>query len=153
MDPALTKALSELVVNAIPTMVLFLLLYLAYTYLVHKPLMAVRAQRHGMTAGAVEKAKADVAAAEAKTADYEQKLREARAKMFQQMEARRKSVLEMREKMLAEARAKAETELKAARGVLAKEVAETKLGIEAQSEQMAQSVIQKVLQTSAGAAQ
>jgi len=153
MDPALTKALSELVVNAIPTMVLFLLIYVAYTFLVHKPLMAVRAERHNMTAGAVEKAKADVAAAEAKTAEYEQKLREARAKMFHQMDARRKKVLEVREMMLAETRKKVDAELKAAKAVLAKEVSEAKLGIEAQSEQMAQSVIQKVLQTGAGAAQ
>jgi len=153
MDPALTKALSELVVNAIPTMVLFLLLYVSYTFLVHKPLMAVRAERHGLTAGAVEKAKTDIAAAEAKTAEYEQKMREARAKMFQQMEARRKKVLEVREMMLTETHKKVEAELKAARAVLSKEVSEAKLGIEAQSEQMAQSVIQKVLQTGAGAAQ
>jgi len=153
MDPALTKALSELVVNSIPTMVMFLLIYIAYTFLVHKPLMAVRTERHGMTAGAVERAKADVAAAEAKTAEYEQKLREARAKMFQQMDARRKKVLEVREMMLAETRKKVDAELKAAKAVLAKEVAEAKLGIEAQSDQMAQSVIQKVLQSGAGAAQ
>src|SRR5271155_510722 len=153
MDPALTKALSELVVNAIPTMVMFLLIYVAYTFRVHKPLMAIRAERHGMTAGAVEKAKADVAAAEAKTAEYEQKLREARAKMFKQMEERRKKVLEVREMMLTETRKKIDGELKTAKAALAKEVADAKLGIEAQSEQMAQAVIQKVLQTGAGATQ
>ena len=149
MDPALTKALGELLLNSIPTMVLFLLLYTAYTILVHKPLMAIRAERHGMTAGAVEKAKGDVAAAEAKTAEYEQKLREARAKMFQKMDARRKQALAAREFMLTDARNKAAEEMKFARAAMDKDVAEAKISINAQSDAMARSVIEKILQTGA----
>ena len=63
------------------------LLYAIYTTLVHKPLVKVLAERRSKTEGAVEKARADIAAAEARTAEYEQRLREARVAVFKDEEA------------------------------------------------------------------
>ena len=67
MDAALKHAIGELLLSAVPTIVLFLSLYLAYFKLVHQPLMKVLAERHSKTAGAVAKAQADIAEAEART--------------------------------------------------------------------------------------
>lgn len=150
MDSALQKALGELLLNAVPTILIFLGLVITFHYMVYLPLQKVLAERHARTAGAVEKAKADIAAAEQKTAEYEQALREARAGQFKQQEARRKSALEAREKALAQAREQASGMVKSAKAEIGKEAATAKAGLEAQVEVLAQQVIQRVLGTAAG---
>ena len=73
--------LGELLLGAVPTVVLLTLLYALYASIVHKPLRRVLEERRSKTEGAVEKSRADIAAAEARTAEYEQRLREARHKI------------------------------------------------------------------------
>ena len=91
------------------------LLYAIYTALVHKPLVKVLAERRSKTEGAVEKARADIAAAEARTAEYEQRLREARMAVFKNQEALRQQALQARAAALAEARNKAQAQVEQAR--------------------------------------
>ncbi|MCU1311070.1 MAG: H+-transporting two-sector ATPase, subunit [Candidatus Angelobacter sp.] len=145
MDAALQKALGELLLAAVPTICMFVVLYLAYRVLVHNPLMKVLADRHTKTEGAIAKAQADIAAAEAKTAEYEARLREARLATFKAQEARRKQLLEALSTAIAEARAKAETQVKAAREEIQKEAAVAKSGLQAQAESLAAEVIRSVL--------
>lgn len=145
MDAALKKALGELLLSAVPTIVMFTILYLAYRFLVHKPLMKVLAERHSKTEGAVAKAQADVAAAEAKTKDYEERLREARMGIFKAADARRKQLLDARNAAIAEARAAADTKVKAAKAEIEKEAVTAKAGLQAQTETLAQEVIRAVL--------
>jgi hypothetical protein len=83
------RQLGELLLGAVPTVILLATLYILYTFIVHRPLTAVLAERRSRTQGAMEKARADIAAAEARTAEYEQRLREARQKIFKNQEARR----------------------------------------------------------------
>jgi F-type H+-transporting ATPase subunit b len=71
------RQLGELLLGSIPTIIIMVLLWSAYSILVYKPLTNVLAERRNKTEGAVEKARADIAAAEARTAEYEQRLREA----------------------------------------------------------------------------
>jgi F-type H+-transporting ATPase subunit b len=145
MDAALKKALGELLLSAVPTIVMFAMLYLAYRFLVHNPLMKVLAERHSKTEGAVAKAQADVAAADAKTKDYEDRLREARMGIFKAAEARRKQLLDARNAAIGEARATAEVKVKAAKAEIEKETATAKSGLQAQTETLAQEVIRAVL--------
>jgi len=145
MDAALQKALGELLLAAVPTICMFVVLYLAYRVLVHNPLMKVLADRHSKTEGAIAKAQADIAAAEAKTADYEARLREARLGIFKAQDARRKQLLEARSATIAEARNKAEAQVKAAREEIQKEAAVAKSGLQAQAESLAAEVIRSVL--------
>ena len=67
MDETL-RQVGELLLGAIPTIVFVTLLYAAYKMLVHKPLTRVLEERRSRTEGAIEKARADIAAAEARTA-------------------------------------------------------------------------------------
>src|SRR6204780_3387810 len=106
MDETL-RQLGELLLGSVPTIILFTLLYILYTAIVHKPLGRVLEQRRSKTEGAIEKSRADIAAAEARTSEYEQRLREARAKVFHAQEARRKAALDARTAAMNEARAKA----------------------------------------------
>ena len=75
MDETL-RQLGGLLLGAVPTVILLTLLYILYTAIVHKPLRRVLDQRRNKTEGAVEKSRADIAAAEARTSEYEQRLRE-----------------------------------------------------------------------------
>jgi F-type H+-transporting ATPase subunit b len=149
MDPALQKALGELLLNAVPTIILFLLLFFCYTALVHRPLLKVLAERHALTEGAVAKAQTDIAAADAKTAEYEQKLREARAAMFKELEQRRQRLLDARSQAVAQARGEADSRVKAAKAEIDKQAAQAKAGLQAQGETLAQRVIDQVLHTAA----
>ena len=151
MDAALKKAIGELLLSAVPTMIMFAILYVAYRVLVHSPLKKVLAERHSKTEGAVAKAQADVAAADAKTKDYEERLREARMGIFKAQEARRKQLLDARTAAINEARAAAEAKVKAARADIEKEAATAKAGLAGQTETLAQEVIRAVLNPRSGA--
>src|SRR6202451_3105822 len=96
MDQTL-RQLGELLLGSITTVILLAFLYALYTMVVHKPLQRVLAERRSKTEGAVEKARADIAAAEARTAEYEQRLREARAAVFKAQEARRPAGVQNRD--------------------------------------------------------
>src|ERR1700757_2110484 len=120
MDKTLHQ-LGELLLGSVPTVILLALLYALYTTIVHKPLVRVLAERRSKTEGAVEKARADIAAAEARTAEYEQRLREARLAVFKSQEARRQQALQARSAVAAEARTKAQAQVEQARAAMEKD--------------------------------
>src|ERR1700676_3363474 len=101
MDQTLQQ-LGELLLGAVPTVILLALLYVLYRAIVHKPLRRVLEERRNKTEGAVEKSRADIAAAEGRTSEYEQRLREARATVFRAQEARGQAVCQGRTKRLNE---------------------------------------------------
>ena len=144
MDEIL-RQLVELLLAAIPTVVVFVILFFAYKLIVHKPLVAVLDERRARTQGAVEKANADIAAAEARTAEYEQRLRDARLSIFKKLEARRQQWLQARAAAVAEARAAAETRVKAARTSLEQDVEQAKVTLQTESESLASQIIRTVL--------
>jgi len=71
--------LGDLALGSVPTMIFFILLVFLYSVLVRRPLEQVLAERRARTTGAVEQARGAIAAAEAETVVYEDKLRAARA--------------------------------------------------------------------------
>jgi F-type H+-transporting ATPase subunit b len=150
MDKTLQQ-LGELLLGAVPTVILLALLYALYTAIVHKPLQRVLAERRSKTEGAVEKSRADIAAAEARTAEYEQKLREARAVVFRAQEARRQAALQARTKALNEARNKAQAQVQAAKKDIENDRASAELGLPAEVAALAQEIARRILQP-AGAA-
>ena len=103
MDQILNQ-LGELVLGAVPTMVLFILLVIAYGILVRRPLDRVLAERRARTLGAMEHAKSSIAKAESETTAYEEKLRKARAEIFQAREQKLKQWNAEREAALEEVR-------------------------------------------------
>jgi len=148
---ALFKSLQDLFLNAIPTAILFLLLYAAYRLILHNPLKKVLAERYDRTQGAMAKAKSDIAAADAKTQEYEQKLRAARMAIFKAQEARRQQLAEIRDAALAEARNRAQTLVKESRSALEKDVAQARAQLQQQVEVLAAEVLRIVLRPLAAA--
>ncbi len=145
MDQTL-RQLGELLLGAVPTVILLSLLYVLYTVIVHKPLQRVLEERRSKTEGAVEKSRADIAAAEARTSEYEQKLREARATVFRAQEARRKAAADARAAALNEARSKAQAQVQAAKADIEKDREAAQGGLQAEAQSLAAEIMQRVLQ-------
>jgi F-type H+-transporting ATPase subunit b len=145
MDQTL-RQLGELLLGAVPTVILLALLYVLYTVIVHKPLRRVLDERRSKTEGAVEKSRADIAAAEARTSEYEQRLREARAAVFRAQEARRKAALDARSAALNEARVKAQAQVEAAKADIQKDRAAALDGLQAEAQTLATEIMRRVLE-------
>ncbi len=138
--------LGGLLLGSVPTIILVILLFGIYTAVVHKPLTKVLAERHSRTEGAVEKARADIAQAEARTADYEQRLREARMAIFKSQEARRQLALQARAAAVAEARSRAQAHIEQVRATIEQDKVAAQAGLQAESGKLATAIIRTVLE-------
>ncbi len=127
-------------------MILLALLYLLYATIVHKPLRRVLDERRSKTEGAVEKSRADIAAAEARTSEYEQQLREARATVFHAQEARRKAASDARTVALNEARNKAQAQVQAAKADIQKDREAAQHGLQSEVQALATEIMRRVLE-------
>ncbi|MFZ0999757.1 MAG: hypothetical protein WAO17_16245, partial [Candidatus Sulfotelmatobacter sp.] len=129
--------------------ILLALLYALYATIVHKPLRRVLQERRSKTEGAVEKSRADIAAAEARTSEYEQRLREARATVFRAQEARRKAALDARTAALNEARDKAQAQVQAAKADIQKDRDAAQSGLQKDVQALAAEIMRRVLEPAA----
>lgn len=145
MDQTL-RQLGELLLGAVPTVILLALLYVLYSVIVHRPLRRVLDERRSKTEGAVEKSRADIAAAEAKTSEYEQKLREARAAVFRAQDARRKAALDARTAAMNEARSKAQAQVQAAKADIEKDREAAQAGLQGEAQSLAVEIMRRVLE-------
>lgn len=145
MDQTLHQ-LGELLLGAVPTVILLALLYVLYTVIVHKPLGRVLGERRSKTEGAVEKSRADIAAADARTSEYEQKLREARAVVFRAQEARRQAAMQARSNAVNEARSKAHAQVQAAKAGIESDRAAAEKGLQNEAAALAAEIVRRVLQ-------
>ncbi len=151
MEEILTK-LGGLVLGAIPTILLFLLAFVAYRCIVYAALSRVLSEGRSKTEGALEQARADIAAAEAKVAEYEKAIREARMNIFRAQEAKRQKALDARAQAMMEARAQADAQVREARSAIEAQVSQSKASLQAESQRLAKEVIQAIFRQ-VGAAQ
>ena len=145
MDETL-RQVGGLLLGSVPTIIIFLLVYGLYTVLVHKPLSRVLGERQARTQGAIEKARADVASAEARTAEYEQRLREARLTLFKAQEARRAKASQARAERVAEARKQAQDQVEQARAAIERDKTLATSTLEAEAGRLASEIIRTVLE-------
>ena len=148
MDQILHQ-IGDLVLGSVPTMVLFVLLILAYGFLVRRPLDKVLAERRARTTGAVEQARGAISAAEAETAVYEDKLRTAKAEIYGSREARRKKWIAEREAALELARTVTQERVRNARVEIEQSSGAARLQIEAASSDLGAQLRRAVLKPTA----
>jgi F-type H+-transporting ATPase subunit b len=129
----------------VPTVIVLATLYILYTFLVHRPLTAILAERRNRTQGAMEKARADIAAAEARTSEYEQRLREARQKIFKNQEARRQKAGQSRAQAANEARARAQEKVKEAREAIEQDKQQAMSRLQSDAAGLAGDIVRTVL--------
>ena len=124
---------------------MLLSIYAIYQLLVRKPLERVLEQRRERTEGAVAKARADVASAESRTQEYEQKLRDAKTAVFKAQEARRQQAQQLRTQALAEVRQAAQEEIRQAKAAIEQDMAAARAGLQAETQQLASDIIRTIL--------
>lgn len=146
---AILRQIGELLVNSIPTIISVLILWTAYTFLVHNKLRQVLEQRHALTEGAIERAQQEIAIAEKRTAEYEQRVREARSQIYKTQQANRQRVMDERNAALADARKNAGEMVKKARTALEKDTVAAKASLEQHANVLADQVIATVLKPAA----
>ena len=140
------RQLGELLLGSVPTVVLLLVLYALYNFLVHKPLGMVLAKRRSKTEGAIEKSQADIAAAAARTGEYEQRLREARTTVFRAQDARRKTALDIRAKAVSTARSQAQAQVQSAKQDLENDKQAARSGLQGEASALASEIMRRVLE-------
>src|ERR1700719_2398137 len=144
----LVHQLGELFLRAVPVAVIVLLFYAIMRSIFFQPLLKVMAERDARTIGAQKAAEAAQAAAAEKVRQYEEALRQARAKVYAEQEADRRKLMEERAATLKEARGKADAEVNAAKERVAGEVASAKKEIETLTRQLAAEIARRILQSS-----
>ena len=144
MDEILNQ-LGGLVLGSVPTMILFLLLVFAYGVLVRGPLERVLAERRARTAGAIEQARGALAAAEADTSAYEEKLRAARAEIYRMREQKLKQWNAERDAALEQVRQSMQERIRTARQDIEQSAAQARKQVEGASEDLSERVLKAVL--------
>src|SRR5215475_13210268 len=140
--------LGELFLGAVPTVLILIVLYFVLRFLFFKPLLAAMAEREARTAGAQKAAEAAQAAAAEKVKQYQDALKQERAKVYAEQEAARKKLLDERTALLKASRNLAGAEVSAAKERIAKEIATAKRELETGTPQLAAEIAKSVLETS-----
>lgn len=130
---------------------MLLLIYAIYQNILRKPLQRVLTERRERTEGAVAKARTDVASAEARTQEYELKLREAKLAVFKAQEARRQQAQQMRAQAQTEARQRAQEQIRQAKQSIEQDTAAARAGLQGEAQRLASEIIRTILKP-AGAA-
>ncbi|MGO9937399.1 MAG: hypothetical protein ACLPH3_06980 [Terracidiphilus sp.] len=137
-------------IGAVPTSLLFIVLVLAYQFLIQGPLTATLKERRARTAGAVEAAHKAIEQAEARAAEYAAKLRQARAEIFKAREERIKQWNVERDAALDGARKAAGMRVSQAKAELETEATQARTVVQASVSELAGQVVRAVLPAAAG---
>jgi len=146
---SILQALGSLILKALPTLVLVGLLHIYLKLVFFKPLGRVLDERYRATEGARKLAEESLAQVTAKTAEYEEALRAARAEIYQSQERAHRELEQERTARLAEAREQAEATVKAAKDSLAADVAAAKVSLARETESLAQQIADAILEQKA----
>jgi len=144
------QQIGALLLGATPTILLFVALVLAYQFLVQGPLTRALAERRARTEGAIENAHKAISRAEARAAEYAEKLRLARAEIFKMREARDKQRSAEREAALDAARKAAGARVSQARSEMDVEAENARQAIHGSAGELANQVVRAVLPLAAG---
>jgi F-type H+-transporting ATPase subunit b len=141
--------LGELLLSSVPAIIGLLIVWAGYRRIVDTRLQQVLGERQARTEGAIQQAQEEIATAEARTAEYERRVREARTQIYKSQEARSRRTMEEREAALAEARKQADVTVKSARAALEKDVLAAKATLQEQADGLANEIIASVLKPAA----
>jgi F-type H+-transporting ATPase subunit b len=144
------QTVETLLLGSIPTILLFIVLVLAYQFLIQGPLTATLRERRKRTEGAVEEAHKAIALAEARAVEYANKLRQARAEIFKIREQRVKQWSAERDAAVQAARDAAGVKVSQAKTEIETEASRARQTIQASAGDLASRVVRAVLPVAAG---
>jgi len=143
---AIVHQLGELFLQAVPTVLIVLVFYGVMRTLFFVPLMKVMDEREARTAGARKAAESAQIASANKAKQYQDALKQARAKVYAEQEDARKKLLNDRAEALKEARSKSAGHVASAKERVAREFDAAKQDIESSVSQLAAEIAQRVIQ-------
>jgi F-type H+-transporting ATPase subunit b len=143
---AIVHQLGELFLQAVPTVLIVLVFYGVMRTLFFVPLMKVMDEREARTIGARKAAESAQVAAATKVKQYQEALKQARAKVYAEQEESRKKLLNDRAESLKQARGKAAGHVASAKERVAREFETAKQDIESTVAQLATEIAQRVIQ-------
>ncbi len=139
-------ALGHILLDAIPTFLLFWILYFFIERMFSRPLQQIPRKRQESTAGLRQTAEKRLQAAEQKATEYQQALRTGMAEIYRQQEQERQKALEQRAESVRQARQRAAERIAQAKQELQREALEAERILKEQSEQMAGWITRAVLE-------
>lgn len=114
--------LGEILLKAVPTLVLFIFLNIYLKAMFFTPLQKVLAKRREATEGARESAEAGLKSAAQRTAEYEAKLRDARTEIYKEQEETRKRWVDQQTRLIQDAREKTQAMVLTAKQQIAQDI-------------------------------
>jgi len=142
-------ALGQILLNAVPTVILLLVLYLYAKYMFFKPMGKVLRQRYEATEGSRKMAEEALERAAARTAEYEVALRAARSEVYQSQEVLHRQLQESETAQLTVARQAADAAVEEARAQLALDVEQAKAALGRESDALAAQITESILRGTA----
>jgi F-type H+-transporting ATPase subunit b len=137
--------LGQLFLQAIPTVVLVFLLFIILDRILFRPLTGVMKQREGLTVGALERAREQMATAETKAKEYQAAFQTARQEIYRQREIERHTNLEQRDAALRKTREQAEVLIREAQAALTAEVARAKAELDSACQPLAEEISESLM--------
>ena len=144
MDETL-RALGGLLLEALPTFLIVLFLFVYLKYVFFRPLDKVLNRRFEATAGAREIAEATFLKADKRASEYETALRDARTEIYKEQEEFRRAWRQEHASRLEETRAGAQALLSRERESLAREVEAARDSLRKESEALAAQIAAAIL--------
>jgi F0F1-type ATP synthase membrane subunit b/b' len=144
---AILHQLGILFLDAVPTIVLFLLFYWFMRWAFFQPMQRTMAERAARIEGARAEAVAVEAEAKHELDAYHEALRRARAEIYAKQEAARQVSLENRAKLLKAMRARSEEEVIAAKKRIEEDYSAALAQVEAQIPALAQEIVRTILRS------
>jgi F-type H+-transporting ATPase subunit b len=138
--------LIELLLGAVPTVLIILIFYFILRAIFFKPLLKVMAEREARSVGAQKAAEAAQAAAADKVKQYQDALKQANGQVYAEQEAARKKLLDERAAQIKDARNRAGVEVSNAKARVEAELAAARRDVEATVGQLSAEIARRILQ-------
>ncbi len=140
------RQLGDMLVAALPTAIVVFLFYLVLRWSFFAPITRVMKERTSRIAGAKREAESLHAEAEEKRRAHQEGLRKARAQIFAEQEAARRSALDERAATIQEARSRANEEVHAGRARVGAELEAARGELDGAGQQLAEEIVRSILQ-------
>ncbi len=144
------QQVGALLLGAVPTALLFIVLVLAYEFLVQGPLTAALKERRARTEGAVQEAHQAIARAEARAEEYAARLRQARSEVYKAREERIRQWMAERDAALESARKAASAKVSEAKTQIESETDSARKGMQSAVAELASQIVRVVMPAATG---
>lgn len=138
---ATLKALADLLLEAVPTIVLFVFLIYYLKYVFFQPMARILEERRRQTEGVRELARRAFEEAERKNGEFERALQIARAEIHAEHEALRRQWSDEQAAAIARARMEADRQIQQAREQIAEEVERADAELDASVERLSTQIV------------